>query len=89
MEKDNKMDEAVFSFEHEAGYHNFGLGGAHWECMSPATQDASADFPNFGILGDQNYTFCQQIPRQMCDPAFDDSMNKIETYSHQPFTEIS
>ena len=80
------MDESVFSVEHDAGYHDFDLGGAHWESMSPANQDASADLPNFGVLGDQNSKLHQQLARQMFDPAFEDPTNKIETYPHLPFT---
>ena len=80
------MDESVFSFEHEARYHDSGLEGAHWESSSPANQDASADFSNFGILGGQNSNLYQQLARQMFDPAYDDPINKTETYPHLPST---
>lgn len=80
------MDELVFSFEHESGYHDFGLGGTHWQSLNLANhQDPSTDFSNFGILGHHTFNPYQQRVRQMLDPALDDPMNKIETYPHMPF----
>lgn len=80
------MEKSVLSFEHEAGYHDFGLGGADWDSLTQANQDASADFSNFGISGDQSFSPYQQLARQMFDPVFDDHIDKIETHPHLPFT---
>ena len=84
-EKPSRMDKSVISFEHEAGNHDFGLGGTHWVPLPLATQDSTANFFNSGISGDQNYNPSQQFLPQMLDPALEDAMTKIETHPHLPF----